>query len=73
MSSLQDSSGSPVEMLSVVGVGGGGTSKYDWIGVLRFLQDQYKELSLRETETQLERQQLLEKNAMITTDLKSQE
>ncbi|KAL4475422.1 hypothetical protein ABPG72_022057 [Tetrahymena utriculariae] len=49
------------------------TSQYNWLGVLKFLQDQYKEQNFKETEQMLEKQQLQEKISQIEADLKGQE
>ncbi|EGR31914.1 hypothetical protein IMG5_099940 [Ichthyophthirius multifiliis] len=49
------------------------TTSYNWLGVLKFLQDQYKEMNYKETEQTLEKQQNLEKISQLEGELKAQE
>ncbi|KRX10679.1 WD40-repeat-containing domain [Pseudocohnilembus persalinus] len=47
--------------------------QYSWLGVLEFLQDQYKEQATKETEWVLEKQQLQDKVTALEAELKASE
>lgn len=46
-------------------------SAYNWLGVLKFLSDQYKDVNFKETEMMLEKQQQSEKISELEGDLQA--